>query len=667
MRTLTSTLLTAQKQAASIPYMKIEAVSKIAGVDKYSWSRLYDGSEDDYFHTLTIAGDGSMVRARITPVSDSRKLYRQRVSNPGPGSDFSQWTYTNQYGAVVTAATSLNAEVSIFWIKSNREIRRIKSTDYGVNWGSAELIDYSQTTAIYGIAAAYKPGGNIAVFIADASTLYIMKYVSGGWQARTAWDKTTGNLSGVACVYDGDWNLLVTGKDTAGNYKMWSLVYGDGGEVSAGTWSALRELASAPAGGDYEYKQPFLDKTDVYRGFYTEKYSGIEAYNRPFGTHTLPGTHYYDGLWIEATPFNLSCEYGLAMAHYGDYGWLTNPDGVWRASLSSQSLNLTEDIVSLRQEIDQAGGILAVELKNDDGKYATPGQGDIAVLDIGCQLLFSPGYRTAAGDEYSAGQSYCLESIEHISAGGKASVILWGKDGWGTLSDWQARHQMRWNKTSSDKSVKDIITVVLARAGLKLEVKSQSSTITGFYPDFTVSPNDNGKSVIEKLLSFAPDVIFVEGNKAYLVNPQSADNSEYSYGVEHAILEGSYRQVAWGTNRAQVEGYDASQGKMIVVDSFDWDEIDRLYDRIRHIEDRNLNTTAKGYQRGEAFLRKAAIAAAGGAMLVPVNCGQQLFDVIEVTDARAGLAAAKRRVLGMTLVYRPQRGEYKQRLELGGV
>ena len=113
--------------------------------------------------------------------------------------------------------------------------------------------------------------------------------------------------------------------------------------------------------------------------------------------------------------------------------------------------------------------------------------------------------------------------------------------------------------------------------------------------------------MIEKLLSFVPDVIFIEGNKAYLVNPQSTDSSEYSYGTEHAILEGSYRQGALGTNRAQVEGYDTSQGKMIVVDSFDWDEIDRLYDRIRHVEDRNLNTTAKGYQRGEALLRKAAI------------------------------------------------------------
>jgi hypothetical protein len=667
MRTLTSTLVAAQQQAITVPYIKLEAVNKIAGVNRYTWTRLYDGSEVDYIHTLTMPGDGSMVRARTTPPGDSRKLYRQRVSSPGPGSDFSQWTYTNQYNAVVTAAASLNSEVAIFWIKTNREIRRFLSSDYGATWGNAELIDYSQTTAIYGIAAAYKPNGDIAVFIADTATIYALKRTGGQWQAKVAWDKTTGNLSGLSCIYDGDWNLLVTGKDTAGNYKLWSLVYGDGDSVSAGTWSALQELAAAPAGGDYEYKQPFLDKTDVYRCFFTEKYSGIEAYNRLFRSHTLPNVTYSEGLWREPIPFNLSCEYGLAMAHYGDYGWLASPDGIWRASLASQSLDLTADIVSVRQEIDGTTGVLTVELDNNDGKYASPGQGDIVTLDIDCQLEFSPGYRTIAGAEYSAGQTYCVASIEHATEGSKASVILRARDGWGALNEWSARHQLRWNKTTSEKSVKDIIAVIMGRAGLKLEVKSQSATITGFYPDFTVNPNGSGKNAIEKLLSFVSDVIFIEGNKAYLVNPQSEDSAGYSYGVAHVILEGRYRQGAMGTNRAQVEGYDTSQSKMIVIDSFDWEEIERLYDRMEHVEDRNLNTTAKAYQRGEALLRKAAIDAIKGRIAVPVNCGQQLYDVIEITDVSSGLVEAKRRVLGMILVYQPQRGEYFQHLEMGGV
>jgi hypothetical protein len=667
MRQLSSTLLAAQKQASTVPCIKVEAVTKIAGVIRYDWSRLYTGSEDDYFHALTMPGDGSLVRARVTLPADSRKLYRQRVANPGPGSDFSQWTYTSQYNAVVAAVASLGAEVSIFWINSSREIRRIKSTDYGTSWGSPELIDYSPTTSIYGLAAAYKPGGDLAIFFADQSTLYVKKNISGQWQAKSAWNKTTGNLSGVACVYDGDWNLMVTGRDTGGNFKLWSLVYGDGGDVSAGSWSALKELASAPSGGDFEYRQPFLDKTDVYRCFFIEKFIGTAAYNRPFRSHAIPGTHFVDGLWRELVPFNLSSEYGLAMAHHGDYGWLSSPGGVWRASLTASSLELTVDVINIRQELGKASGSLTVELRNDDGRYESPGQGDLAALDTGCQLEFSPGYKTSAGSEYSTGPNFCLESMEYTSSGGRASLVLYARDGWGALGDWKARHQFRWNKTSDEMSVKDIIAVILARAGLKLEVKSQSSVITGFYPDFTVNPDDSGRAVILKLLSFVPDVLFIEGNKAYIVNPLSSDDSEYSYGVEHRIQEGRYRWGALGTNRVQVEGFDTGAGHLILVDSFAWGEIERLYDRLNQVEDRNINTVAEAQQRGLAILRQMEIEATEGMILVPVNCGQQLYDVIDVTDARAGLDAVKKRVLGMLLVYQTQRGEYFQRLELGAV
>ncbi len=667
MRELTSTLLAAQKQATVTPYVKIEAKNRIAGVVRYDWSRLYDGSEDDYFHALTMPGDGSLVRARITPPSDSRKLYRQRVADPGPGSDFSQWTYTNQYNVVVVAAASLGAEVSIFWIKTNREIRRIKSTDYGASWGSPELIDYSPTATIDGLAAAYKPGGDLAIFLADQSSLYVKKHVSGQWQAKSVWDKTTGDLSGVACVYDADWNLLVTGEDSSGNYKLWSLVYGDDGDVAAGSWSALKELASAPSGGDFEYHQPFLDKTDVYRCFFVEKFTGTEAYNRPFWSHSVIGASFIDSLWREPVPFNLSLEYGLAIAHHGDYGWLSSPDGVWRAKLAVQSLDLTADVINVRQELEEMAGRLTVALRNDDGRYASPGQGDLAVLDTGCQVDFSPGYVTTAGSETSSGQSFSLEAYEHTSSAGRASLVLHARDGWGVMGEWKARHQFRWNKVSEDMSVKDIIAFALARAGIKLDVESQSSVITGFYPDFTISPDNDGVAVVRKLLTFVPDVLFVEGNKAYIVNPLSSDSSVYSYGGEHQVREGVYRQGALGTNRVQVEGYDVGGEELILADSFAWDEIDRLYDRLRQIEDRNISTVAEAQQRGQACLRQAEMGAAEGSILIPVNCGQQLYDVIDITDARAALDEEKKRVLGLVLFYHPERGEYSQRLRLGAV
>lgn len=663
MRELTPTLLAAQREASRIPCVKVEAGNRIAGVVRLDWERLYAGSEADYFHAMTMPGDGSLIRTRITPPGDGRKLYRQRVVDPGPSSDFSTWTYTGQYNCLVVAAASSGAEVSIFWINSSREVRHLKSTDYGASWGSPALIDYSPTTNVNGLAAACKPNGDLAIFFADQQTLYVKKRVGGSWQSKTAWDKSTGNLSGVAVVYGSDWDLAVSGMDTAGNYKLWSLVYGDGGDVSPGAWSALREFASAPSDGDFEYHRVFLDRPDVYRCFYIEKFTGNEVYNRPFWSHSVPDTGFLDNLWREPVPFNLSSEYGLAVAHYGSYCWLSASFGVWRAGLTGESLDLTADVIALRQETGAGQGKLRVELRNDDGGYnSLP-----SPLGQGCQLEFSPGYVTSQGEEVSPGQSFALEAYEHTSSGGKANLLLYAVDGWGRVRGWRARCQFRWNKTSNEMNVRQIIEFVLARAGLKLEVKSQSSVITSYYPDFTIHSGSRGGDIIGRLLSFVTDVIFIEGNKACLVDPLPSDASVYSYGQTHPVFEGRYRQGAWSFNRVQVEGYDPVEDGRIIKDSFVWSQIDILYDRLKQIEDRNIDSVTGAGQRGEAYLREVEIESTGGMIRVPVNCGQQLYDVIDVTDSRTGLNGEKRRVVGISLIYDTRRGEYEQRLSLGAV
>jgi len=667
MRSLSSTLLAAQKEASRTPYVKVEAKNKIAGIVRLDWTRLYTGSEPDYFHALTMPADGSLIRVRITPPTDSRKLYRQRVASPTPESDFSQWTYCNQYDAVIVTCCSLGAEVSIFWIKSDRKIYRIKSTDYGETFGTPELIDYSPTTAINGIAADYKPNGDLALFFADQATLYVKKYVNGSWQNKVAWDKTTGDLSGVATVYDGDWNLFVTGKNSAGNFKLWSLIYGDGQDVAAGSWSDLKEFASAPSDGDFEYHRAFMAKPDVYRCFFIEKFAGTEAYNRPFWSHSVLDTDFIDNLWHEPVPFNLSSEYGLAIDHHGDYCWLSNPNGVWRAKLSEESLDLTADILNVRQELAQETGRLVVELNNNDGQYASPGEEELKALDIGCQLEISPGYATTQGNEISSGLAFWIDAYEHTSSGGKATLVLHASDGWNLIKNWRARHQFRWNKGSDEMCVKDILAFVLARVGIKLEVESQSSVITSYYPDFTIHPNNRGDTVIRELLSFIPDIVFIEGNKAYVVNPQSSNSSVYSYGTSHPIHEGNYQRRAWELNCIQVEGYDPIGDEPVVVDSFSWTEISRLYDRLKQLEDRNIDSVSEAEQRGEAYLRQAEIESASGAIRIPPNCGQQLYDVIDITDSRAGISSEKKRVRGLILVYRPRHGEYAHRLLLEAV
>jgi len=117
----------------------------------------------------------------------------------------------------------------------------------------------------------------------------------------------------------------------------------------------------------------------------------------------------------------------------------------------------------------------------------------------------------------------------------------------------------------------------------------------------------------------------------------------------------------------QVEGYDTGAEAPIIADSFAWDEIDKVYDRLQQLYDRNLDTVAKAQVRGEAYLRGAEIESTGGIIRIPVNCGQQLYDVIDITDSRAGLSAEKRRVLGLILVYQPSKAQCEHRLALGAV
>jgi hypothetical protein len=117
----------------------------------------------------------------------------------------------------------------------------------------------------------------------------------------------------------------------------------------------------------------------------------------------------------------------------------------------------------------------------------------------------------------------------------------------------------------------------------------------------------------------------------------------------------------------QVEGWDAVNSARIIKDTFSWGEMELLGERPRNIVDRNLNTVAETEERGLADLRMAEIFSGESVITAPVNCGQQVYDVIEVTDAVAGLNAAKKRVTGLTLVYNPRHGEFNHRLKLGRV
>lgn len=403
---------------------------------------------------------------------------------------------------------------------------------------------------------------------------------------------------------------------------------------------------------------PYVDLPDVFRLFFVEKYTGTASYSRPYWSHSLATAEYISNLWREPVPFNLTSNYGMAMAHSSTHAWLSTPSGVWRASLLPSSLDVTEDVIALSAQASPTSGMIQIDLRNDDARYSGPP----SPIKLGSEVLFSPGYRTGQGIEVSSGSACWIEAWTYVCRPPSSVLCLYASDAWGLLERWKARRQFAW--AAGTKSVFQLLNFILARAGLEFSSFSNSGALVNHCPAFTISPGESGKTAVLRLLAMVPDVLYFRGNCGYIVNPQASDSSVYAYGAAHAILEAEYTERARQANRVQVFGLPSS---VAMTEDWDWEEIDLVYDRLAQVHDINLDTEAEAHARGEAMLRHAAIESEDGYIVVPLNCGQELYDVIDITDALSGLTAAKRRVLSLVHNYDTRKGIYTLKIGLGEV
>ncbi len=78
--------------------------------------------------------------------------------------------------------------------------------------------------------------------------------------------------------------------------------------------------------------------------------------------------------------------------------------------------------------------------------------------------------------------------------------------------------------------------------------------------------------------------------------------------------------------------------------------------------DDNLTAQARADARASTLLRQSALAAPRGELTVVPNVGQEVADVVSVTDAALGLSAARHRVAALRL--RLLRGGARPRYEM---
>jgi hypothetical protein len=227
---------------------------------------------------------------------------------------------------------------------------------------------------------------------------------------------------------------------------------------------------------------------------------------------------------------------------------------------------------------------------------------------------------------------------------------------------------MRWNKDDvNPKSVWQILYQLLARVGIQLTnepSKPQSTAILNFYPDLVLDQGTQGTQALNKLLSFVPDRLVFRGQQAFTKNPLANEASCYTYSpTTHVILSGEYREESH-VSRTRAMGRDDSDNR-IMEEALDWDLLPLGLDILRQDYDPNLQTAARAQERADAILRKAAQEATPATITTPTNAGQELLDVVELTDARCGISQDNHRVHAIQTDYDRRQGKYDQALTLG--
>lgn len=655
MRSLSPTLVAAQQAASATPFVQVTVSDRIGDVARLRWERLYSGAEPDKYHAATVPGDGSLLRVRVTGAG--QPLAYQRVTSPGPGSNFAMWSSLDAAADAGVALAASGPNIALAFVAPIGSSLRVReSADYGATFGAA-VTAAGESGAISWVAAARKNDGTVLLVYSLGGVVKTVKRVSGVWGAPAAWPYNASAISGLAVTHAGDYHLAIAGVDSSGRAKLWTAVYGDGFGQAADTWSPLLELAAAESGSDVTFRAPSLAALDTHRLFFVERYTGSVAYTRLQWTWFAPTHAFAANAWREPLPFDDDTVFGLAISGNASFAWLSAPDGVWRASIQPPTLDVSDDVLELVSETRRDGAAVRVVLRNDDGRYNDLSN---SAMRLGAELTVSPGYVTSAGPEVSPGPRYRIDGWEHISAGGEATLTLIASDGWSVLRHWHARRQYVWAAGSA--AVGEILLFVLGRAGIELVDIGGSAVITSQRPAFTIHPGEDGERVVQRLLAMTPDALRIVAEFAYLFEPLATDAADYAYGTNHRIYRARYASNGLVANRAQVFGNN------VLAEAFAWEEIDDLFDRLRQVHDLNVSSVGTAEDRAAAALRQETLATERGELVTPVNCGQELYDVVAVTDPQAGLLAERFRVAGITLRYlRRGPAVYEQRLRLSRV
>lgn len=661
MHSLSETLLTAQRDRASIPYVHATLAERWGGVTQLRWERLVSGQEPDGPHDAVITSGGSLIRVRAQ--SNPNGLFVQRTASPGPDSQFGAWRSLGATSASADVAViELGGQILVFDVEANRRtIRERTSRDDGVTFGSPRTVATAAANVVSLAAASGTGGGALLLYAESTGRVRSMTRTAGAWSSPAAWTNSLKAVDGIACAHiDGDWAVVVCGTLSNGSSGVWTCTLGAGSSQTAGTWSTLREVIASVAGADVTYREPSICAADGPRISFVEVYGGAAGYTQTMTTHAAAGARFRDHRWREPSPFGQVGGTGPALTANASFAWLTTPSGVWRARIGTPSIDISRSVIAVDVRETPRGA--STELILAEGPLLDPSI-TVGSGPLGHELSIAWGYETAEGQETGQPQCYWIREVRRETRRGSPVTVLEAEDPWWFLGNMRARRQLTWPAHTT--SVWNILGQLLTMAGLSATLARSSPAIVATYPAVTVSPNDSLAVAVNRLMSRVPDVLRFSDGVLEAIHTRETDAAVYSYGESggHALLDAARSSALSRVNHVQVYGRGA------IGQAVNEREMASVGSLLVQVVDRSLTTPEVLATRADAELRSRGILQPFARITVPVNAGQQLHDVVSVTAPSVGWASERLRVAGLRTRYGIGGSQpvYQQDIDLSGV
>lgn len=145
--------------------------------------------------------------------------------------------------------------------------------------------------------------------------------------------------------------------------------------------------------------------------------------------------------------------------------------------------------------------------------------------------------------------------------------------------------------------------------------------------------------------------------------PVSIGNLTLLKYVWHVILDGRYNTESPDKNRIYIIGRD-QYGNPVYGTAVESTELGLVGERLDFQQELAIPTESQAASMASALLSKMRLTGKRGVILIPPNCGQELFDVVQISDSGANQQAVSFRVVGIRFEYNTRVSLYRQQLIL---